>query len=316
MSGASSTQLRATAFGAWLEGLRRAWHAPGLLLGVTIAMVAFTVPLVVVAGMTPADLRLDPVHHWFRHALLDGATPGPWSILLTVLVVVWTFLAGGVLDRLARARVVRTGPFWAACGVHGFRFLRLWLLLAPFYWAIFCWLRPWMVDVLAVQLGGDPTSPRTLWFRYTMAIVCLALIGLVNLIGRYARVRAVVEDRHSMISALGAALRFLRRRIGRVALLSLLNTFTLAVMVRVWYSLDSGAGSSPTMAWLITIVTTLLFVYAAMARRAAEVVFFQGELAHATYTAAPLPLWPESPSAEALRNLTIRHQAGTGKIDA
>ena len=39
---------------------------------------------------------------------------------------------------------------------------------------------------------------------------------------------------------------------------------------------------------------------------AAEVVFFQGELAHATYTAAPLPTWPDSPAAEALENLTNR----------
>lgn len=316
MSGAASTPPKATAFGAWLEGMRRAVHAPALVCGSAVLMIACTWPIARAAGLLPDDLRMAHVHDWFRHAVLDGATPGPWSLILGVLVVVWTFLAGGALDRLARGRPVRTGAFWAACGVHGARFLRLWLLLAPIYWALLCWLRPWMVDVLAVRLGGDPASQRTLWFRYTMAIVCLALVGLVNLVGRYARVRAVVEDRHSMIGAVGAALRFMRRRIGRVALLSLLNTFTLAVMVRVWYSLDSGANGSPTMAWLITIVATVLFVYAAMARRAAEVVFFQGELAHATYTAAPLPLWPESPSAEALRNLTIRHQAGTGKIDA
>jgi hypothetical protein len=32
-------------------------------------------------------------------------------------------------------------------------------------------------------------------------------------------------------------------------------------------------------------------------------VFFQGELAHAQYTAAPDPVWPDSPAAEALDNL-------------
>ena len=33
---------------------------------------------------------------------------------------------------------------------------------------------------------------------------------------------------------------------------------------------------------------------------ASEVAFFQGELAHAGYTAGPEPVWPESPAAERL----------------
>ena len=37
---------------------------------------------------------------------------------------------------------------------------------------------------------------------------------------------------------------------------------------------------------------------------ASEVVFFQGELAHASYTAAAPLIWPDSPAAEALENLT------------
>jgi hypothetical protein len=39
---------------------------------------------------------------------------------------------------------------------------------------------------------------------------------------------------------------------------------------------------------------------------ASEVVFFQGELAHAGYTAAPLPTWPDSPAVEAIENLVKR----------
>jgi hypothetical protein len=36
---------------------------------------------------------------------------------------------------------------------------------------------------------------------------------------------------------------------------------------------------------------------------ASEVVFFQGELGHARFTAAPEPIWPDSPAVEAIRNL-------------
>jgi hypothetical protein len=33
---------------------------------------------------------------------------------------------------------------------------------------------------------------------------------------------------------------------------------------------------------------------------ASEIAYFQSELAHATYVAAPQPVWPESPAVEAL----------------
>ena len=42
------------------------------------------------------------------------------------------------------------------------------------------------------------------------------------------------------------------------------------------------------MAFLMTQVYLLVRVWAKLAWIAGEVVFFQGELAHATYTAAPL----------------------------
>ena len=39
---------------------------------------------------------------------------------------------------------------------------------------------------------------------------------------------------------------------------------------------------------------------------ASQTALFQSHLAHATYTAAPAPAWPESPAAEAI----ARHVAG------
>ena len=47
----------------------------------------------------------------------------------------------------------------------------------------------------------------------------------------------------------------------------------------------------------------LLRIWTRLALAAAEVSFFQGELAHASYAAAPLPMWPDSPTVEGLRNL-------------
>ena len=51
---------------------------------------------------------------------IAGAT-GAWLVL-------WSFLSGGVLDRYARMRPTRTIGFFAACGTHFWRFLRIGLL--------------------------------------------------------------------------------------------------------------------------------------------------------------------------------------------
>ena len=40
-------------------------------------------------------------------------------------LVVWSFLSGGIIDRLARARRTRSHGFFAACGMHFWRLLRL-----------------------------------------------------------------------------------------------------------------------------------------------------------------------------------------------
>ena len=40
-------------------------------------------------------------------------------------VILWIFLAGGILDRYARNRPTRAGGFFGRCGVFFFRFLRL-----------------------------------------------------------------------------------------------------------------------------------------------------------------------------------------------
>ena len=49
-------------------------------------------------------------------------------------LVIWSFLSGGILDRFARERPTRTAGFFAACGTHFWRFLRLgvlgWLVYA------------------------------------------------------------------------------------------------------------------------------------------------------------------------------------------
>jgi hypothetical protein len=108
-----------------------------------------------------------------------------------------------------------------------------------------------------------------------------------------------------MISAFGAAFRFVRRRLWRVFGLVLLNGAAVLAVLRVEFQItrtpvSEMAGAVLSIGWLLLAVATRL------AFLSSEIVFFQGELAHAGYTALPLTLWPDSPSIEGIRNLRAR----------
>ena len=58
------------------------------------------------------------------------------AAVTAVWLAVWSFLSGGVIDRLARRRPTRSHGFFAACGVHFWRFLRLGVLA----WLVYAFL--------------------------------------------------------------------------------------------------------------------------------------------------------------------------------
>jgi hypothetical protein len=217
------------------------------------------------------------------------------------------FLTGGILDRFARARPVRTSAFFAACGEYGVRFLRLSLIIGPLYWAVCAWLYPYLFGTVWGRWVSDLTTQRdAITVRVVLYVVLILVLAGIGLISAYTQVRTVVEDRRSMVGTVGAAVRFIRRRPLRILSLLFLNMFGVAAVARLWYSAAPSPGDSELYSFFVTLLFVVLFVLARMAWMAAEVVFFQGELAHATYTAAPLPTWPDSPAAEALENLTKR----------
>jgi hypothetical protein len=140
--------------------------------------------------------------------------------------------------------------------------------------------------------------------RIVLYAVFLLVLALIGVMADFAKVRSVVEDRRSMLGALGASLRFIRRRPFRVAGLWLLNGLAWVVILRLWFSVAPAATAPAWWALLVTEIYLLARVWAKLAFMASEVVFFQGELAHAQYTATPEVIWPDSPAAEAIRNLT------------
>jgi len=333
---------RASVLGAFLEGWRRTLRAPALTLGVLAVTFLTALPLGVVlqdrlethfgssleaeralsswnaVWTSEFEAQASGFTRTFTHEILGfGGTLAALSafadampldpgiaVVVAGYVILWMFLSGGVLDRLARGRPVRASAFFSACGGYFPRFLRLAVVTGPCYWALFTLLHPWLFVTIYDRWTRDETAEhRVVVIRVGLYLVFLGALAAVNIVADFAKVRFVVEDRRSMISALGASLRFIRRRAFRVSALYVLNVLAVLVILRLWMQTAPGV-AAPT--WLVLLAGQIYLVariWARLAFMASEIAFFQGELAHAGFTARPEPIWPESPAVEAIRNL-------------
>jgi hypothetical protein len=236
-------------------------------------------------------------------ALADGrARPAPILWIGAFYLLAWLFLSGGVLDRYARGRPTRAHEFFAACGIFFMRFLRLAPLAAAIYYVLFAGVHPLLFDGVYGELTRDVTAERSAFFvRVVLYLAFGLLLAAVNVIFDYAKVRAVVEDRRSMIGALAAGARFVRRNAGPVALLYVLNMGIFVAVLLVYALVAPGAESAGAGVWFgfaISQLYLLARLWVKLVFLASETVFFQGRLAHAGYIARlPMPR-PEPPIVE------------------
>ena len=223
----------------------------------------------------------------------------------TAWLVLWSFLSGGVLDRYARNRATRAHGFFSACGTHFWRFLRLGLVAWPIYYVLFAFVHGWLFTDLYEWGTRDLTVERSAFVvRLGCYLVFGALLVGCNLAFDYARVRIVVEDRRSALGALFAAVRFIRRQPGTL-LLYLMNA-SLFLVLALLYALAHpgvpGGGFGVAAVFVLGEVYILGRHYLKLLFYASETAYFQAALAHASYTAAPAVVWPDSPAAEAIVN--------------
>jgi hypothetical protein len=227
-----------------------------------------------------------------------------------VYLALWTFVAGGLIDRYARDRNTRVEGFLWASAVHAVRFLRLGLVAAFVYGLLFCVVHPWLFGTLSRDLTRDLTAERSA-FLVRLALYGLFAIALAtcNLVLDYAKVRIVVEDRRSVLAALSGAVRFLRRNGGAAAALYLADAALFAAVLALYAAVAPGAGSSGWSMWLgfgIAQIYLLARLWVKLVFWASETALFQGRLAHAGYVAAARPIWPDSPAAEGFGGFTPR----------
>jgi hypothetical protein len=331
-----------TAGTAWREGLRRVRGGPAILLGVWALLAAVSLPLAVSVGgaieahlgdSLEAERAADGApYDWmqefsgqasgaassFGPAVIgfgavvgnlsdfaDGeAQPAALVSAAAVYMALWIFLAGGIIDRYARDRPTGVQGFFSASGVYFFRFLRLAVVAGLAYALLFGVVHPWLFDSTFPQLTRHVTSGRTAFFvRLGLYGVFWVLLAGCSVVFDYAKVRAVVEDRRSMLGALGASIRFVRNNWRTAAALYGLNVLSFVAVLALYAVAAPGAGTAGPSMWIGLAIGQLYVgarLFVKLALWASATALFQGRLAHAGYVARPRPAWPDSPAAEAL----------------
>ena len=316
---------------AFWDGWGRVLRAPAILAGVFAVTLMAALPALQARGgqglgegffdlmvygpaagfspaYTPTLLGTGRFLQYLRGFLANGELPAAFVAAVATTLIVWTFLLGGILDRYARRRPTRAQAFFGASGVCFFRFLRLGIVAAIGYWVLFGAVHPLLFPA-EYPFVGDEAAARVSPLSAPVYSVFLLFAACWSAVVDYARIRAVVEDRRSMLGALVAGWRFATMHPLQTFGLYLLNAAAfgvfawgvIAVLTSGRHSLMPAAGN-----WLAIGLVVLGRVALKLVFFASQTALFQRSLAHADYTAAPEPLWPESPSAEAIINAAPR----------
>ena len=323
---------------AFIDGLNRVKNAPALVIGVWLSTLLLALPMAIVlqemigahlGGSMAAQAAADGVNYdWWNEFLAQtsglGATfvpaiigfaavmknlstfadasamPTTIALALSLYLLISMFLAGGILDRLARDRALGAGAFFSACGVYFARFIRLGIIAGAVYWVLFTMYHPWLFEAVYPLVTRDLTVERTAFFIHAGLYAAFAIpLFAFNMLFDYAKIRAVVEDRRSMLSAIAASWRFIRRQPLAVGGLYFLNAAIFLLVIGMYYLIAPGA-SADSLAFAIGQLYIVLRVIVRLLFAASQTALFQSRLAHAGYVARPIPKWPDSPAAEAI----------------
>jgi hypothetical protein len=337
---------RATAAQAWRDGVRRVVRAPAIIVGLWLMTLLISVPLALsvrvelmnhLGTSLAAQSAAQGVNYEWMQEFADQATGLGATVRPTIIgfaavldnlsaiadavarpvvvvgvagayMIVWLFLAGGIIDRFARNRVTGAHGFFSACGGYFFRFLRLAIVMGVVYGLLFGVVHGWMFDTLYTRIARSVDVERTAFLlRVGLYLVFGLLLAAANVMFDYAKVRAVVEDRRSALGAVVAAVHFVRRHFAAAVGVFALNVIAFGLTLVVYALLAPSAGSTGWMMWAGFAIGQLYVVLRVCVKLifwASETSLFQSRLAHAGYVATPTLAWPDSPTAEALRVLS------------
>ena len=280
-------------FSAWRDGIRRVTSAPAIVIGVWLLTTLVSLPLTLamradIAGHLGNSLAADAAargmnYEWMQEfageapglgttfrptivgfaAVLDNLSaymdniPRPSAVAAAsgAYVLLWVFLSGGIIDRYARGRAPRTRGFFAASAAYFFRFLRLAIVVFVVYGLIFGALHPWMFKTVYPRMVRDVSVERTAFMiRAGLYLIFGLLLAAANLVFDYAKVRAVVEDRRSMLVAIVTSCRFIRHNAGAAVGVYLLNVAAFALTLTAYAFVAPSGGGIGLMVWPTFII--------------------------------------------------------------
>jgi hypothetical protein len=331
-----------SAWSSFREGGARVGRAPAIVVGVWVVNLLAAIPLTlllrdaIATHLGPSlraeqvargfdidwweefEMRADALGKSFGPAVIGFAAPlsnfsaiadadlprRPIMIAVAGWLLLWTFLSGGVIDRYARNRPTRAAGFFGACGEWFGRMLRLDLFAGGAYLILFLWVHPLLFDRLYGWLTHDLPVERTafLW-RLALYTLFALLACAIHIVVDISRVRAVVEDRRSMIGACIAAWRFIRQRPLQVIGLYACIGVALAVWLTIYALVAPGAQVQGGWIWLALFVGQLYIVgrlWLKLQTQASLVAMYQDDFGRRFAAAQPVtaaaPIWPDSPA--------------------
>jgi hypothetical protein len=275
----------------WWEEFEMRADALGRSFGPSV--IGFAAPLSNLSALADADLPARPI-------LIAVAS---WLLL-------WTFLSGGILDRYARNRATRAAGFFGACGDWFGRMLRLDLFAGVAWWLLFVWIHPLLFDRLYGWLThGLPVERTAFLYRLALYTVFGVLAWAIHVLVDVTRMRAVVEDRRSIIGAAVAAWRFIRQHPLQVMGLYACVGVALLLWLTIYAIIAPGATVQGGWIWVALLAGQIYIVgrlWLKLQTQASLIALYQADFGQrfvAQHPTTSIPIWPDAPAADAA-NLT------------
>ncbi|HVP90963.1 MAG TPA: hypothetical protein VMS75_07070 [Terriglobales bacterium] len=186
----------------------------------------------------------------YRYQSAAPALLAGWLVLLAVYFGLSVFLNGGVIGRLLdREGRTTFQTFFADCGRHFGRFVRLFLVSVVFYALAFGTVLGLFSMVTARAAERARTEWTPLGLSWARTLIALLLLSLLHMVFDYARIFVVAEDERRVLRALGKALAFLGRRFFRAWALYLLVGAGLVAGAALYFA-AAGLIPGSGLAWL------------------------------------------------------------------
>ncbi len=279
-----------SAFASWAGGWRRLRRSPVVLVVLWLATIAVTIPPALalrdevgshLGDSLASDTAANSVNYEWWQEFHDSASPlgrtlrtdvigfatvmdntsaladmTPRALPLIVagalfVLLVW-FLTPGLIHRLAiDAPRARRGLF-AVSGAFAGRMLRFGLVSSMVYGALFGSVHTWLFDELFESATRTLTVERTAFFiRLALYVAFFLVVGAVNLLFDVAKVRLVVEDRHSVMAAINAGARFIGTNPALAVGVYVLNLLSLALVIAAYALVAPGAATGMWTAFAV-----------------------------------------------------------------